>query len=187
LFYFYKKSLDFFQDYHVLNAGGQCDVCNVLINCYWIFLHHRAAWAEGKDPFLFSASLPQGMGPIHLNEIDCTGFEKSVTDCKFNTESQGCNHEEDAAVRCNVPAMGFQNQVRGRVRVGRCLHPGASSALPRCAVQGVGVGIVLPKPCLSNLDFNISIVLDRRANKDDAPFLYGVLSSSQYVTGVVNE
>lgn len=52
------------------------------------------------------------MGPIHLNEIDCTGFEKSVTDCKFNTESQGCNHEEDAAVRCNVPAMGFQNQVR---------------------------------------------------------------------------
>uniref|UniRef100_A0A803V6C6 Lysyl oxidase homolog n=1 Tax=Ficedula albicollis TaxID=59894 RepID=A0A803V6C6_FICAL len=53
-----------------------------------------------------------GMGPIHLNEIDCTGFEKSVTDCKFNTESQGCNHEEDAAVRCNVPAMGFQNQLR---------------------------------------------------------------------------
>ncbi|RMB90968.1 hypothetical protein DUI87_32566 [Hirundo rustica rustica] len=52
------------------------------------------------------------MGPIHLNEIDCTGFEKSVTDCKFNTESQGCNHEEDAAVRCNVPAMGFQNQLR---------------------------------------------------------------------------
>ncbi|XP_062366447.1 lysyl oxidase homolog 2 [Cinclus cinclus] len=55
---------------------------------------------------------PQGMGPIHLNEIDCTGFEKSLTDCKFNTESQGCNHEEDAAVRCNVPAMGFQNQLR---------------------------------------------------------------------------
>lgn len=52
------------------------------------------------------------MGPIHLNEIDCTGFEKSLTDCKFNMESQGCNHEEDAAVRCNVPAMGFQNQVR---------------------------------------------------------------------------
>uniref|UniRef100_A0A8C3QZK6 Lysyl oxidase homolog n=1 Tax=Cyanoderma ruficeps TaxID=181631 RepID=A0A8C3QZK6_9PASS len=58
------------------------------------------------------ARLGQGMGPIHLNEIDCTGFEKSVTDCKFNTESQGCNHEEDAAVRCNVPAMGFQNQLR---------------------------------------------------------------------------
>ncbi|OXB54296.1 hypothetical protein ASZ78_002815 [Callipepla squamata] len=54
----------------------------------------------------------EGMGPIHLNEIDCTGSEKSITDCKFNTESQGCNHEEDAAVRCNVPAMGFQNQLR---------------------------------------------------------------------------
>lgn len=84
------------------------------------------------------------MGPIHLNEIDCTGFEKSVTDCKFNMESQGCNHEEDAAVRCNVPAMGFQNQVRNQgVQMGvsmvRCAQPDASSALPRCA------GITSPK------------------------------------------
>lgn len=73
------------------------------------------------------------MGPIHLNEIDCTGFEKSLTDCKFNTESQGCNHEEDAAVRCNVPAMGFQNQVRTQIKpvsTARGFHPGAASALP---------------------------------------------------------
>uniref|UniRef100_A0A7M4FC73 Lysyl oxidase homolog n=1 Tax=Crocodylus porosus TaxID=8502 RepID=A0A7M4FC73_CROPO len=56
------------------------------------------------------AKLGQGIGPIHLNEITCTGSEKSITDCKFNTESLRCNHEEDAAVRCNVPAMGFQNQ-----------------------------------------------------------------------------
>ena len=53
-----------------------------------------------------------GIGPIHLNEIECTGNEKSIIDCKFNAESQGCNHEEDAAVRCNIPAMGFQKKVR---------------------------------------------------------------------------
>lgn len=99
------------------------------------------------------------MGPIHLNEIDCTGFEKSVTDCKFNMESQGCNHEEDAAVRCNVPAMGFQNQVRSRASVATCFRPGASSALPCYAVQGIWVGIVSPKLCLFDVDFNTCIVL----------------------------
>lgn len=80
------------------------EVTGVLTTCWGCSLTTQ------KD--IFFPVFPQGMGPIHLNEIDCTGFEKSVTDCKFNTESQGCNHEEDAAVRCNVPAMGFQNQVR---------------------------------------------------------------------------
>ncbi|XP_078522681.1 lysyl oxidase homolog 2 [Lissotriton helveticus] len=61
---------------------------------------------------LGGARLGQGMGPIHMNEIECTGFEKSITDCRFNTQSLGCNHEEDASVKCNIPAMGFQKQVR---------------------------------------------------------------------------
>ncbi|KAK1342425.1 hypothetical protein QTO34_015190 [Cnephaeus nilssonii] len=43
---------------------------------------------------------------------ECTGNEKSIIDCKFNAESQGCNHEEDAGVRCNTPAMGFQKKLR---------------------------------------------------------------------------
>lgn len=47
-----------------------------------------------------------------MNEVQCSGFEKSVTECSFNRESAGCSHEEDAAVRCNVPAMGFQETVR---------------------------------------------------------------------------
>uniref|UniRef100_A0A8C0TC77 Lysyl oxidase homolog n=1 Tax=Canis lupus familiaris TaxID=9615 RepID=A0A8C0TC77_CANLF len=58
------------------------------------------------------SQLGQGIGPIHLNEIECTGNEKSIIDCKFNAESQGCNHEEDAGVRCNIPAMGFQKKLR---------------------------------------------------------------------------
>lgn len=46
-----------------------------------------------------------------MNEVRCSGFEKSVTECQFNKEALGCSHEEDAAVRCNVPAMGFQEMV----------------------------------------------------------------------------
>lgn len=51
------------------------------------------------------------MGPVHMNEVQCSGFEKSITECHFNKDALGCSHEEDAAVRCNVPAMGFQESV----------------------------------------------------------------------------
>uniref|UniRef100_A0A673YMP6 Lysyl oxidase homolog n=1 Tax=Salmo trutta TaxID=8032 RepID=A0A673YMP6_SALTR len=61
---------------------------------------------------LSGGRLGQGMGPVHMNEIECSGFEKSITECFFNKESLGCSHEEDAAVRCNVPAMGFQERLR---------------------------------------------------------------------------
>uniref|UniRef100_A0A673WG97 Lysyl oxidase homolog n=1 Tax=Salmo trutta TaxID=8032 RepID=A0A673WG97_SALTR len=61
---------------------------------------------------LSGGRLGQGMGPVHMNEVKCSGFEKSVTECFFNKESLGCSHEEDAAVTCNVPAMGFQERLR---------------------------------------------------------------------------
>uniref|UniRef100_A0A672LIA0 Lysyl oxidase homolog n=1 Tax=Sinocyclocheilus grahami TaxID=75366 RepID=A0A672LIA0_SINGR len=63
---------------------------------------------------LSGGQLGQGMGPVHMNEVKCSGFEKSVTECPFNMDkdSEGCSHEEDAGVRCNVPAMGFQRRLR---------------------------------------------------------------------------
>uniref|UniRef100_A0AAX7ULD7 Lysyl oxidase homolog n=1 Tax=Astatotilapia calliptera TaxID=8154 RepID=A0AAX7ULD7_ASTCA len=61
---------------------------------------------------LSGGRLGQGMGPVHMNEVECSGFEKSITECSFNKEALGCSHEEDAAVRCNVPKMGFQERLR---------------------------------------------------------------------------
>ncbi|KAG7249663.1 hypothetical protein CRUP_032600 [Coryphaenoides rupestris] len=55
------------------------------------------------------------MGPVHMNEVECSGFEKSLTECSFNGEATGCGHEEDTAVKCHIPAMGFNS--RGRVEV----------------------------------------------------------------------
>ena len=52
------------------------------------------------------------MGPVHMNEVQCSGFEKSITECLFDKESLGCSHEEDAAVRCHVPYMGLEDSVR---------------------------------------------------------------------------
>ncbi|KAL6472605.1 hypothetical protein MHYP_G00187930 [Metynnis hypsauchen] len=61
---------------------------------------------------LTGGRMGQGMGPVHMNEVECSGFEKSLTECFFNKDSLGCSHEEDAAVRCHVPAMGFHNRLR---------------------------------------------------------------------------
>ncbi|TKS70888.1 Lysyl oxidase -like protein 2A [Collichthys lucidus] len=61
---------------------------------------------------LTGARLGQGIGPVHMNEVECSGFEKSLTECYFNRDAVGCSHEEDASVRCNIPAMGFHKRLR---------------------------------------------------------------------------
>ncbi|XP_023417387.1 lysyl oxidase homolog 4 isoform X2 [Cavia porcellus] len=62
---------------------------------------------------LFGAQLGQGLGPIHLSEVHCRGYEQTFSDClALERPQHGCQHENDAAVRCNIPDMGFQNQVR---------------------------------------------------------------------------
>ncbi|XP_064817651.1 lysyl oxidase homolog 3B-like [Oncorhynchus masou masou] len=51
---------------------------------------------------LTGARMGQGMGPIHMNEVQCLGTEKSMWNCGFkNITSEDCQHVEDAAVRCN--------------------------------------------------------------------------------------
>lgn len=53
-----------------------------------------------------------GLGPIHLSEVRCRGYERTLGDCLALEGSQnGCQHANDAAVRCNIPDMGFQNKV----------------------------------------------------------------------------
>ncbi|NXW77656.1 LOX3B oxidase, partial [Hirundo rustica] len=59
---------------------------------------------------LTGARMGQGTGPIHLNEVQCRGTEKSLWNCPFrNITQEDCKHSEDAAVRCNIPYMGYEN------------------------------------------------------------------------------
>ncbi|KAM6266743.1 lysyl oxidase homolog 3 isoform 2-T2 [Spheniscus humboldti] len=59
---------------------------------------------------LTGARMGQGMGPIHMNEVQCLGTEKSLWSCPFkNITQEDCKHTEDAAVRCNIPYMGYEN------------------------------------------------------------------------------
>uniref|UniRef100_F7CVB0 protein-lysine 6-oxidase n=2 Tax=Ornithorhynchus anatinus TaxID=9258 RepID=F7CVB0_ORNAN len=62
---------------------------------------------------LFGAQLGQGLGPIHLSEVQCSGWERALGDCPFRDAARsGCQHEQDAAVRCHVPKTDFGRQVR---------------------------------------------------------------------------
>lgn len=69
---------------------------------------------------LLGARMGQSMGPIHLNEVQCSGLERSIWNCRYkNITSENCKHDEDAAVRCNIPYMAHENTVRitgGRTR-----------------------------------------------------------------------
>ncbi|XP_043919911.1 lysyl oxidase homolog 3 isoform X1 [Protopterus annectens] len=69
---------------------------------------------------LTGARMGQGLGPIHMNEVQCTGFEKSIFNCQYkNITEDDCKHNEDASVRCNIPYMGYETTIRldgGRTR-----------------------------------------------------------------------
>ncbi|XP_073775484.1 lysyl oxidase homolog 3B isoform X17 [Danio rerio] len=58
---------------------------------------------------LTGASMGKGLGPIHMNEVQCTGNERSLWSCRYkNITAEDCKHTEDASVRCNVPYMGYE-------------------------------------------------------------------------------
>ncbi|NXF07524.1 LOXL4 oxidase, partial [Smithornis capensis] len=62
---------------------------------------------------LVGARMGQGLGPIHMSSVQCTGHERSLGECRFqDAERSGCRHEADAAVRCHMPHMDFKSQVR---------------------------------------------------------------------------
>ncbi|XP_041134425.1 lysyl oxidase homolog 3B isoform X6 [Polyodon spathula] len=62
---------------------------------------------------LTGARMGQGMGPVHMNEVQCSGQEKSIWNCQYkNVTTDDCQHVEDASVKCNTPYMGYKNSIR---------------------------------------------------------------------------
>lgn len=70
-----------------------------------------------------------GIGPIHLNSVNCTGNESSIFSCPFSSQ-HGCNHGMDAGVMC-----GAAQCTDGSVR----LRDGTSSTNGRVEVCQLGV------------------------------------------------
>ncbi len=61
----------------------------------------------------------EGEGPIHTDNVKCTGGEHSLIDCiKQTFGTHNCRHSEDAGVICNYGLQKDSPEVKGEV-----LHP----------------------------------------------------------------
>nr|XP_055075740.1 T-cell differentiation antigen CD6-like isoform X1 [Misgurnus anguillicaudatus] len=65
----------------------------------------------------------QGRGPIHLDELNCTGNERSLWECPAVSQGHDCGHKEDAGVVCSeyksLRLTGGLDRCSGRVEFHR--------------------------------------------------------------------
>ncbi|XP_026880428.2 T-cell differentiation antigen CD6-like isoform X2 [Electrophorus electricus] len=64
-----------------------------------------------------------GMGPVHLDELNCTGKERNLWECPAILDNHDCGHKEDAGVVCSeykaLRLTGGLDHCSGRVEVHR--------------------------------------------------------------------
>ena len=46
-----------------------------------------------------------GSGPIHVDDVACTGSEAALINCTYDPITTDCTHIEDAGVRCSLTRM----------------------------------------------------------------------------------
>ncbi|XP_040909905.1 T-cell differentiation antigen CD6-like isoform X2 [Toxotes jaculatrix] len=68
-------------------------------------------------------SFPPGRGPIHLDELNCTGKEENLWTCPAAQEEPDCGHKEDAGVICSemkaIRLTGGLDRCSGKLEVHR--------------------------------------------------------------------
>ncbi|XP_051245851.1 T-cell differentiation antigen CD6 isoform X2 [Dicentrarchus labrax] len=68
-------------------------------------------------------SFPPGRGPIHLDDLNCTGREENLWACPAARDEPDCGHKEDAGVICSemkaVRLTGGLDRCSGKVEIHR--------------------------------------------------------------------
>ncbi|XP_051508053.1 lysyl oxidase homolog 3B-like isoform X1 [Myxocyprinus asiaticus] len=107
----------------VLKGGEWGTVCDDRWNLLSASVVCRELGFGSAKEALTGARMGQGLGFIHMNEVQCTGHERSLWNCRYkNISAEDCKHTEDASVRCNVPYMGYEKTMR--LSVGRSQYEG---------------------------------------------------------------
>ena len=71
-------------------------ICNIVTR---IFLRPSDATAFSNAHF------GQGIIPILLDNVGCSGSESQLTDCPYDPGTSDCSHSDDAGVRCQAGQM----------------------------------------------------------------------------------
>ena len=89
--------------YHMGVWGTVCDdgwdVSESTVIC-------RELYLGGVDTSVSLGHIPKGTGKMWLDDVFCTGKEKSLNDCRHRPWGQtNCQHKEDTVLRCKGPGV----------------------------------------------------------------------------------
>ena len=51
---------------------------------------------------LSNAFYGRGTGPIHIDDVACSGTETNILLCGYDSVTSDCGHSEDAGVQCVI-------------------------------------------------------------------------------------
>ena len=72
------------------------DIRDAMVVCRQLGYAFTIRAIQGKD-------VPDGFGPIWLDDVTCTGSEQNLSSCSHNGwENENCLHREDAGVECSL-------------------------------------------------------------------------------------
>lgn len=78
--------------------GTVCDDTWDLEDAHIVCKQLKCGWAVKA---LAGLHFPPGQGPIHRDQVNCSGTEAYLWDCPGQPGDQYCGHKEDAGVVCS--------------------------------------------------------------------------------------